>query len=309
MKIEREKLDPRNDPLDEWLMQAEFPVPTVESTERLRRTWRATFGAPARSHRIAWSVVAVAAMVCIASAVGWILLSSSKSTPAPKLVVSTPAPPAIESTTTIQAPHARPATTSQKLREYPSRPATDVELQVIAALDRRENQKTAATEKPQAIEGIARPKMSDIASLRAVAMSLKSSRQDRLDALARLIQIDSDASIAAYLAVAELPENRRLALDASRSIDAPPTDGLLRRLNDPRIATRMTAAAVLGYIDGPKTTEKLAELVMKNQNRREALFALAASNGAEAKAFLERAKHSNELASAVASTLAQTAYQ
>jgi hypothetical protein len=75
------------------------------------------------------------------------------------------------------------------------------------------------------------------------------------------------------------------------------------------VSRRMAAAVVLGHIDGPETTRKLADLVVNNVNRREALYALARSNGPEAKAFLDRAARTNELSAAVASTMIQTAYQ
>ena len=75
MRIEPEHLDDGHDPLDAWLMQAEFPEPTSVSTARLQQRWRNLFGASRQSRRLAGSMIAAAAVVCVASAVGWVMLS------------------------------------------------------------------------------------------------------------------------------------------------------------------------------------------------------------------------------------------
>jgi HEAT repeat protein len=80
---------------------------------------------------------------------------------------------------------------------------------------------------------------------------------------------------------------------------------IFSELNNPRIAMRTVAARALGQIDGPATTARLVEMVTADTNRREALMALAYSNGPEAKEFLARALSSATLRSAVRSVLLQ----
>jgi hypothetical protein len=143
----------------------------------------------------------------------------------------------------------------------------------------------------------------------AIARNLTAAESARVDALASLLRRADERSIAMYLSFAADPGTRSLALKAVDRLQRPPTDALLRKLNDSRVSTRMAAALVLGHVDGPDTTRKLANLVVNNINRREALYALAASNGPEAKAFLDRAARTNELSAAVASTMLQAAYQ
>lgn len=309
MKDDRIQIDDLHDPLDAWLAEAEFPAVSEESTRRLQGEWRAIWQPAMRPTRSAWwNRAAIAAVVCIVSAAGWRVLQRSNDEPVHGVANTS-------SSAVKSSPVMEPRVEAQPVAQSPrvaSRAPTVLELRMLAAIERRGKKQPA---QPLPLASKADPPQAtatetiDLASLRAVAMDHRRPPADRLDAVVSLLQAGDHHSLNMLLSIAEDPGNRALALRAVDRLDEPPTDRLLARMNDPRIETRMTAAAILGHINGPKTTEKLAEMVLKNQNRREALFALAASDGPEARAFLERAGRSNELASAVASTMAQTAYQ
>ena len=79
----------------------------------------------------------------------------------------------------------------------------------------------------------------------------------------------------------------------------PPTECLLAELGDARSDTRLAAARALGRIDGPELTVRLADLVRRDVNRREALAALMLSAGPEAQQFLEAASRQKSIASVI----------
>jgi hypothetical protein len=79
---------------------------------------------------------------------------------------------------------------------------------------------------------------------------------------------------------------------------------MLAALNDPVVERRIAAALVLGRIDGPVLTQRLIAMVAADQNRREAMIALASSRGKEARAFVEQAATSPQLSGLARSTLA-----
>jgi hypothetical protein len=101
--------------------------------------------------------------------------------------------------------------------------------------------------------------------------------------------------VPAYLVFLSDPATAPAALAALDDVPSPPVEVLFAALNNPRRATRLAAARALGRIDGPVVTARLAAMVRANVNRREALAALASSDGPEAKAFFEWASSSKEL--------------
>lgn len=363
MKDTDNQLDAANDPLDRWLADAEFPPVSAESTERLQREWRSIWKVKPRSHGALWVWAAVAAMVCVTTAVGWKLAQVSRVS-SPRQMVQ------VESTTTksdrsrdVKTTAVSPRVEKVSPHSRASRAPTALELRLLAAIERRERKTGTEPQKPLPQIEIRDPvefavdefdhrdsasavvsdllkttnarslsrelkviaarateprasaakcllaEVGDASTLTAMARDEQNANSLRIAAMASLLRSADDASVAAYLTFASDPTTQPLAMSAVDAVNDPPTDVLLRKLNDSHIATRLTAAAVLGRINGPETTRKLADLVLKNQNRREALIALAASRGPEAKAFLDRAAKTNELSSAVASTMIQTSYQ
>lgn len=97
-----------------------------------------------------------------------------------------------------------------------------------------------------------------------------------------------------------------MSLTALGALDATPgisTDSFFAALYDPHVPVRLAAARVLGRIDGPETTARLVAMAERNQNRREALIALADSRGPEARQFLATARMSGPLVATVRSIL------
>jgi hypothetical protein len=149
-----------------------------------------------------------------------------------------------------------------------------------------------AADRPDAIVGLLR--VGDVPTLTALASSA-SDDGERRQLLAALLRRDPARSVSAYLGFLSDPAVAPAALAALDDVPAPPVEVLFAALNDPRRATRLAAARALGRIDGPFVTARLAAMVRANVNRREALAALASSDGPEAKAFFEWAMSSKEL--------------
>lgn len=310
MSSDREKPAPSNDPLDGWLARAEFPSAPGESTERLRREWRTIWKTTPRSHGMLWVGAAVAAMICVTTAVGWKLAQSSQISRLRQMVIA-------ESGRSQSTETMPPLVARVSKHSVTARAPTALEMRMLAVIERREREAAMApkvvAQAPATRDSVVAEKESvdkrSSSTLLAAARDVRSPTSVRVAAMASMLRKADDASIGIYLTFAADPATKSLAMSAADAVNEPPTDALLRKLNDSHIATRMASAAVLGRIDGPETTRKLADLVLKNENRREALFALAASRGPEAKAFLDRAARTNELSSAVASTMIQTSYQ
>ena len=147
-------------------------------------------------------------------------------------------------------------------------------------------------DRPDAVAGLVR--VGDVPTLAALANSA-SDEGERRRLLAALLRRDPARSVAAYLAFLADPTTAPAALAALDDVPAPPVEVLFAALNDPRRGTRLAAARALGRIDGPFVTARLAAMVRTNVNRREALAALASSDGPEAKAYFEWALSSKEL--------------
>lgn len=127
--------------------------------------------------------------------------------------------------------------------------------------------------------------------------------------LRSLLVDGSPTAVRIYLSEVIDPTARSQALAAIGSFGAMPVDELIRCLNDPRVDVRIAAARTLGKIDGPVLTKRLAEMAERDENRREALMALASSDGAEAKAFVRQAAQRGPLASATRAVLSQSNLQ
>jgi hypothetical protein len=126
---------------------------------------------------------------------------------------------------------------------------------------------------------------------------------ERPDLILSLLRTPDGAAVGRYLDLVSDPKTRTDALAALSRVANPPTDRLLAALNDPLVPRRVAAALVLGRIDGPVLTRRLITMVAADQNRREALIALASSRGKDAREFVERAARSSEFAGLARSTL------
>jgi hypothetical protein len=161
----------------------------------------------------------------------------------------------------------------------PSRPANPAELAVAL---------TAANLAPE-------PAITTVAD---------TSSTHRPETLETLLRRDSAAGVDRCLRMTENGHDRE-AVAALKSVRGPAVDRLFARLDDPKVAVRLAAARLLGKVDGPAVTERLAEMVGENRNRREALAALMQSDGPEARQFVARAQGTRNLEAVVRSIAVQ----
>jgi hypothetical protein len=109
----------------------------------------------------------------------------------------------------------------------------------------------------------------------------------------------SPSAVVKYLGLIEDPKTSRQALAALENVPPEFIDGLFLRLDDPLVSRRMAAARALGKIDGPLITQRLAQMIQRNENRREALAALVTSQGRDATRFIALASKEPTLASQI----------
>jgi hypothetical protein len=285
--------DPR-DPLDHLLAQARWPQASTESTSRLRQQWLALRASQNRWRQIL-APLSAAAIVALAIGLAWFAQRK-------------PHGPAVLSTTT--RPRDDRAVQSAMLV---GRKPTVLESMMIRAAEAREKKRKSASQ-PSAL--VARPvanaRSMRTSSQRAVmppvlverAATRPATSPPLRDPIASLLQSRDAAAIDQYLDLVANPNSRNQALVALSQSPAPPTEQMLAALKAPVVERRVAAALVLGRIDGPVLTRRLIQMVAADQNRREALIALASSRGKDARAFVERAAQSSEFAGLARSTLA-----
>jgi hypothetical protein len=277
------------EPLDEWLAQARWPELSAESTARLRQQWLALRGSR-------WQMLAplsAAAIVLLAIGLAWLTQRKPPITPPP-------------------VANASSANASIRPALLAGRPPTVLESMMIRAAEDREKKKKSATKPaPQSTVIAVRnppPRSSTTPPnpIRATPpAALPASRPpDRLDWIVNLLTSRNEPDVQRYLDLVADPVKRHDALAALARVASPPTERMLAALGDPRYERRVAAALVLGRIDGPVLTRRLIEMVAADQNRREALIALASSRGADARAFVRQAAQSSEFAGLARSTLA-----
>ena len=114
-----------------------------------------------------------------------------------------------------------------------------------------------------------------------------------------LLRRDPQRASESFLRFVEDPQRSDEALAALHAVPRDVIEQMFRRLDDPSVRTRMAAARVLGRIDGPVITQRLAQMVWRNENRREALAALVSSGGSDAASFVAKAKRQVALASEI----------
>jgi hypothetical protein len=149
--------------------------------------------------------------------------------------------------------------------------------------------------RPHALAGLER--VGDVPTLTALAAGARDDAERRR-LLAALLRREPAQAVPVFLAFLQDDATEGAALAALDDVKDPPVDALFARLNDPRAATRLAAARAIGKVDGPAVTARLAWMLRHNVSRREALAALAASDGAEARQLFQWALESKELGAA-----------
>lgn len=115
----------------------------------------------------------------------------------------------------------------------------------------------------------------------------------------KLLARSSPLSVSLYLDLLSLPSTRPSAVAVLDELSHPPVDVLFAFLNNPDASRQLQAAFVLGRLDGPQITQRLIQQVQWHVNRQEALVALLASSGMEARQFVTSARSDQSLFAAV----------
>jgi HEAT repeat protein len=282
--------DPR-DPLDDWLAQATWPRPSPESTARLCQQWLVL-----RARQYRWrellAPLSAAAVVALAIGLAWV---TQRRPHVPTVAIMT----------------TRPHVGAQQALLVGRTPTVLESMVLRAAEEREKKRKNAATRPSAPLIPIAKAPTRNLppAALGSVAPppAIPRSSQphpNRPDPVLTLLRTPDGAAIGRYLDLVSDQKTRTDALGALSRVANPPTDRMLAALNDPLVPRRVAAALALGRIDGPVLTRRLITMVAADQNRREALIALASSRGKEAREFVERAARASEFAGLAQSTLA-----
>ena len=255
---------PDDEALDRLLARARWPEPTAASQERLRQAflrerWRRPITIGIR--------IAAAAVLLLAIGI-WFMLPRQRS----------------EDRVATTLPAVNPSRTTKII----ARPPTLTERAILLSMPRP----IRATSQPAIAKKSSQPPAAT--QLARLAREAKPGRP-RQEILQALLLRQSSDSLPLYLTFVE---DQQTAPDALAALDAAPDaviPQLFARLDDPHISTRMAAARALGRIDGPLVTRQLAEMIQRNQNRREALAALITSPGRDALAYLSQARRDSSL--------------
>jgi hypothetical protein len=112
----------------------------------------------------------------------------------------------------------------------------------------------------------------------------------------RLITADSEHGLLGYLSLVEDNDTRNLALAVVDGLPEPPVAKLLASLDDDDAAIRLSAAVVLGHLNGPEITKALVDRVVQAPAATaEAWIALLACRGEYAEDFLSYATRQPQL--------------
>ncbi|MBX3411523.1 MAG: hypothetical protein KF708_02305 [Pirellulales bacterium] len=125
--------------------------------------------------------------------------------------------------------------------------------------------------------------------------------------LAALLRRDAAENTPAYLALLRHPSITQDAIAALVAAENPPIEGLFAALASPDVDERIVAARALAARNDPAVSRRLAQIVMQNNARREALVALLMSKDAVASEFLAYARTDLRLWPSVQAVSAQYA--
>jgi HEAT repeat protein len=112
----------------------------------------------------------------------------------------------------------------------------------------------------------------------------------------RLLVANSEAALGSYLSLVETSDTRAVALAVADEHQDPPVDKLLTFLDHEEESVRISAAVVLGHINGPDVAKSLVERVTQNPEADvEAWIAILACRGPVAEEFLAYATRQPQL--------------
>ena len=271
MKPVNEQFDqlPDDQTLDALLAQARWSEPSEDSLRHLRRIalHRPSFSLM----RIASPSMAAAAVLVIALGTIWLVINRHE--PVETAVIPQPPPTPVQ---TIVARNATPA-----------------EQAILYSLERPPRKRRPATPAPQ------QPLQSASPAELAHRLHECFDYTTRQTLLAAILHNRSAQAVEVYLNLIDDPATSNEALAGLENVSPFVIDELFRRLDDSLVSRRMAAARALGRLDGPVITERLAMMVQRNENRREALAALVSSEGDDATDFISRARKQPSLASEI----------
>jgi len=148
----------------------------------------------------------------------------------------------------------------------------------LLRLARRDDFRTAAlatVERIVGIENLARQ------------LDHSADRRVRAALIGRLLVAEAPSGLNAFLALVHDPVTRAEALAAADQVNDLPLSRLVDQLDDPQRTTRMSAALVLGHVNGAEVTQALIERVSRQPDGGvEAWIALLACRGAAAEGFV-----------------------
>ena len=116
---------------------------------------------------------------------------------------------------------------------------------------------------------------------------------------AAILRRGTSGAVNTFLDLAGDPSTAAAAFEASREADGHTIDKLFDAMQSSRVATRQTAARVLGSLNNPGVSQRLAQMALESTGRREALIGLLSSSDPVARKFLASAQHDSELAPSI----------
>jgi hypothetical protein len=169
----------------------------------------------------------------------------------------------------------------------------------LLRISRRDAFRDAALETIERIVGIERlPEMIAQSSDARVKAAL----------VRRLLTAESEGGMRGYLSLVQNNDTRGLALSVADRLPERPVAKLLACLDENDAAVRLSAAIVLGHLNGPEITKSLVERVVQDPaSATEAWIALLACRGEFAEEFLSYATRQPQLLAHVNSARARWA--
>jgi hypothetical protein len=144
-----------------------------------------------------------------------------------------------------------------------------------------------------AVPGVAR--LADSVTVARMAMAERDPRL-QMQLLAALLERGDRQGVLLFLNFVQDQRTTQIALDSLDGVAEPPVDPLFELLNSRNYPQRMAAARVLGRLDGPVISKRLAQMVVHDVNRREAILALLSCPDEDAIRFLQSAQQYPALA-------------
>jgi hypothetical protein len=117
--------------------------------------------------------------------------------------------------------------------------------------------------------------------------------------IAAILRRGTSVAVSAFLDLASDPSTETAAFEAAQDSDGRTIDKLFAALESNRVPTRQTAARVLGSLNNPNVSQRLAQMALESPGRREALIGLLSSSDPVARKFLAGAQHDAQLAPSI----------